>query len=170
MKFQKLFTRSSLIGVLVAAACAGDLSGGAGSTDTGGEVSTGGSGAESGMPGENIEQESARTRCETTGTIGADLRRLTAIEVQATLADIFPETADVWSGVAMGADPVGPLGFTNDSRLLLVGPQTAEEVFRTGGDIGTVLTSDGVIDLVLPCAAAADRLEMARNTRLFCSA
>jgi hypothetical protein len=101
--------------------------------------------------------ESPRTRCESTETIAADLRRLTALEFEATINDIFPEVAATWGGVSLGADPVGPLGFTNNSQKLVVGPQTAEEIYRTAGDLGEALTAEGVIQTLLPCAEFADR-------------
>lgn len=108
-------------------------------------------------PENELEDESRRTRCGETEIVQADLRRLTASEFQSTLEDVFPEILDLWAGVALGTDPTGPVGFSNDSRLLVVGPQTAEEIFRTGGDVATLITSEALLPSLLPCSGDADR-------------
>lgn len=89
-----------------------------------------------------------------TSKIGAPrLRRLTRSELIGTLNDVFPELQGSWTA-PLSADPISTHGFDNDSRLLVVGKQTADELDRTGELVGAALSGANLTTL-LPCAATA---------------
>lgn len=80
------------------------------------------------------------------------LRRLSREELQNTLSDVFPEVRGAWSG-SLSADPISEHGFDNDSRLLIVGKQTADELDRTAGAVGAAV-SGAQLATLLPCASS----------------
>lgn len=85
--------------------------------------------------------------------IGAPrLRRLSRLELQSTLADIFPELKGAWSS-SLSADPVSPHGFDNDGALLVVGKQTAAELDAAGDAVGAAV-SGAALTTLLPCASS----------------
>lgn len=94
-------------------------------------------------------------RCESSELAKAGLRRLTAGEFERSVRDIFPEIAPNWAGVAMGADPVGPSGFTTDSSSLLVGQQSAEEIYRTALEFSALVAAEENLSVILPCSTTA---------------
>jgi Protein of unknown function (DUF1588)/Protein of unknown function (DUF1592)/Protein of unknown function (DUF1595)/Protein of unknown function (DUF1587) len=83
------------------------------------------------------------------------LRRLSAVELESSLRDIFPEVSGAWPGVRMGPDPLSKLGFSNDAQSLQVGNQTAEELLKTAEDLATLLTQPATLGALLPCAASS---------------
>ncbi|WP_434041728.1 MULTISPECIES: DUF1592 domain-containing protein [Sorangium] len=97
------------------------------------------------IPGSSCEQ----------AQVGAPvLRRLTALELENSLRDIFPELgAAAWSGVRLGTDPTSELGFTNDAETLQVGAQTAKELLSTAEEVAGVVTAEAALAASLPCAA-----------------
>ena len=101
-----------------------------------------------------VKPAAVRGRCETSRVGPGLLRRLTRTELQATIQDVFPEIAADWRGTRLSADPASTLGFSNDSSALLVGVQTAGEILRTAEDVASLVTSEGVLPVVLPCASA----------------
>ncbi len=100
-------------------------------------------------------RETAGVRCETSELGPPQLRRLTQIEYQNTIADVFPEIAASWQGVRLGPDPTSPLGFTNDATVLVVSAQTAQEILDTAEEVATAVTAPATLPLLLPCAASA---------------
>lgn len=103
-----------------------------------------------------VKPAAIRGRCDTSRVGPGLLRRLTRTELQATIEDVFPEMAADWRGTRLSADPASTLGFSNDASALLVGVQTAGEVLRTAEDVASLMTSQGVLPMVLPCAAEGD--------------
>ncbi len=102
-----------------------------------------------------IEKVDRSTTCAESSLAKAGLRRLTAKEYQSTIQALFPEITEQWAGVAMGVDPVGYSGFTNDARNLLVGPQTVEEIYKTALSVATLVSSSDTLAKILPCAVDA---------------
>ncbi|MCY0989654.1 DUF1588 domain-containing protein [Nannocystis sp. ILAH1] len=92
-------------------------------------------------------------RCEQSRLGARVLRRLTQVELEHTLRDIFPEIEATWSGVQLGIDPASKHGFTNDAATLLVGDQTAAEWLATAEEVGDAVTAPAVLPVILPCAA-----------------
>ncbi|WAS95871.1 DUF1592 domain-containing protein [Nannocystis punicea] len=92
-------------------------------------------------------------RCEESRLGARVLRRLTQVELEHTLRDIFPEIEATWSGVQLGIDPASKHGFTNDAATLLVGDQTAGEWLATAEEVGDAVTAPDVLPVILPCAA-----------------
>ncbi|KYF66243.1 hypothetical protein BE11_22595 [Sorangium cellulosum] len=92
--------------------------------------------------------------CEQAQVGAPVLRRLTALELENSLRDIFPELgAAAWSGVRLGTDPTSELGFTNDAETLQVGVQTAKELLNTAEEVADVVTAEAALAASLPCAA-----------------
>ncbi|WP_437284902.1 DUF1592 domain-containing protein [Sorangium sp. So ce406] len=92
--------------------------------------------------------------CEQAQVGAPVLRRLTALELENSLRDIFPELgAAAWSGVRLGTDPTSELGFTNDAETLQVGAQTAKELLSTAEEVADVVTAEAALAASLPCAA-----------------
>ena len=138
---------------LIAACSAPDGKGSDGTDDDGG---TGGTGDDSGGDGDIMIDDVDRSEtCAESKDAFAGLRRLTAVEFEASVQGIFPEIAEKWAGVSMGDDRVGYSGFKNDSRSLLMGPQSAEEVYRTALDVASLITSADFVNQILPCSADA---------------
>jgi Protein of unknown function (DUF1588)/Protein of unknown function (DUF1592)/Protein of unknown function (DUF1595)/Protein of unknown function (DUF1587) len=81
------------------------------------------------------------------------LRRLSRDELTATLGDVFPEVKGMWTSV-LSADAISSHGFDNDSTLLIVGKQTADELNRTGDAIGKAI-SGAALSTLLPCSSAS---------------
>lgn len=81
------------------------------------------------------------------------LRRLTNIELENTLGDIFPGIKPGWRGVKLGVDPVSKMGFANDADVLKVGPQSAQEILDTAEEVAGLVTQSAQLSQALPCAA-----------------
>lgn len=81
------------------------------------------------------------------------LRRLSRAELSNTLNDVFPELQGEWTAL-LSADPISTHGFDNDSRLLLVGKQTADELDRTATSLAAAV-SGAKLATLLPCAATS---------------
>ncbi|WP_437991741.1 DUF1592 domain-containing protein [Sorangium sp. So ce145] len=93
--------------------------------------------------------------CEQAQVGAPVLRRLSALELENSLRDVFPELgAAAWSGVRLGTDPTSELGFTNDAQALQVGAQTAKELLSTAEEVADIVTADAALAASLPCAAA----------------
>src|SRR5690606_32993428 len=107
-------------------------------------------------PGGQLKASQVMNRCETSRIGPALLRRLTRGELQATVEDVFPEIRGEWRGTRLSADPASVLGFSNDAAALLVGSQTASELLRTAEDVATLVTREGTLSAVLPCASSGD--------------
>jgi hypothetical protein len=97
--------------------------------------------------------ENPSGRCEQSRLGARVLRRLTQVELEHTLRDIFPEIEATWPGVQLGIDPATKHGFTNDAATLMVADQTAAELLATAEDVGDAVTAPAVLATVLPCAA-----------------
>lgn len=101
------------------------------------------------------------------------LRRLTNVELENTLGDIFPTLKPSWQGVKLGVDPVSKSGFANDAAVLQVGQQTAQEILDTAEEVAGLLTQSAQLSQVLPCAATkpdrscADTFVTTYGRRLF---
>ncbi|WP_437670063.1 DUF1592 domain-containing protein [Sorangium sp. So ce131] len=91
--------------------------------------------------------------CEEARVGAPVLRRLSALELENSLRDIFPELGASWSGVRLGTDPTSTFGFTNDAGTLQVGAQTAKELLGTAEDVADIVTADAALAASLPCAA-----------------
>lgn len=118
----------------------------------GGSGNGGGTGTTSTNP---LDRDAIGNRCEQTQLAPPQLRRLTAPELDRTLRDVFPPLASGWAGVRLGADPTSTLGFSNDARMLVVAPQTAQELLDTAQEVATALTSGATLGTLVPCAAEA---------------
>jgi uncharacterized protein (DUF4415 family) len=116
--------------------------------------------------------EQARQVCAESVTGPQLLRRLTAVEIDATLKDIFPEAGRGWT-TRMSVDIGSKLGFSNDASTLVVGGSTANELLKTAQDLGDLIIADTVLPQVLPCAAdsadaaCATDFVQTRGLRLF---
>ncbi|HVJ21437.1 MAG TPA: DUF1588 domain-containing protein, partial [Polyangiaceae bacterium] len=99
-------------------------------------------------------RETAGVRCETSDVGPPQLRRLTQLEYQNTISDVFPEIAASWQGVRLGPDPTSPLGFTNDASVLVVSAQTAQEILDTAEDVAEAVTAAATLPSLLPCASS----------------
>ncbi|MCH2109285.1 MAG: DUF1588 domain-containing protein, partial [Polyangiaceae bacterium] len=130
------------------------LSDGSDSTNEGAENSN--DSGEEGSPGNDEERINLSLRCSDSNEAPAALRRLTSKEYVHSILDIFPEIQGEWEGRQLGVDPVGISGFTTDARTLLVGPQRAEEIFKSALEVATLLTNDDHFREILPCADNAD--------------
>jgi hypothetical protein len=83
--------------------------------------------------------------------IGAPrLRRLSRDELINTLNDVFPAAQGNWTP-ALSADGVSAHGFDNDSSLLMVGKQTADELDRSADALAAAITGAPLAAL-LPCS------------------
>jgi len=91
--------------------------------------------------------------CEAAGEPA--LRRLTAVELQNTIEDVFPEISASWSEVRLGPDPVSEAGFTNDGEMLSVNSQTAQGWLDTAEQVADAVTQSDVLPVLLPCSTAA---------------
>lgn len=86
------------------------------------------------------------------------LRRLTNVELENTLGDIFPGIKPSWQGVKLGVDPVSTTGFANDAAVLQVSQQTAQEILDTAEEVAGLVTQSAQLAQVLPCSTSgADR-------------
>ena len=81
------------------------------------------------------------------------LRRLSRDELLNTLADVFPDAQGLWLPT-LSADAVSKHGFDNDSTLLIVGKQTADELDRTADAVAAAV-SGAALGTLLPCSQAA---------------
>jgi hypothetical protein len=97
--------------------------------------------------------EGAAQRCETSRLAPPFLRRLTRLELENTLRDVFPSLGASWSGVDLGPDPLSPLGFANDALTLQVDGETARELLNTAKDVASLVTDAAHLPGVLACAA-----------------
>ena len=121
-----------------------DMPGGGSGTGGGGPIIT-----------NPLDRDAIGDRCAETQLAPPQLRRLTAPELDRTLRDLFPPLAGGWAGVRLGADPTSTLGFSNDARMLVVAPQTAQELLDTAQEVATELTSGATLGTLVPCAAEA---------------
>ena len=86
------------------------------------------------------------------------LRRLTNLELENTLGDLFPGIKASWQGVKLGVDPVSTTGFANDAAVLQVSQQTAQEILDTAEEVAGLVTQSAQLGQVLPCSkSGADR-------------
>ncbi len=133
---------AGLLGALALVAC------GAVSGDDKQHSSTGGnSGMGGGGPGPDPASVCGESK------VGAPrLRRLSRDELTNTLADVFPEVKGAWSA-SFSADAISTHGFDNESTLLVVGKQLADELDRAGDAVG-VAVSGGPLATLLPCSAS----------------
>lgn len=166
---------ASLLGLVVGCSATPDAKNGphgkAGETGN----PSGGSGGVAGGPGTStLGRDAVAQRCATSQLASPQLRRLTGPELERTLRDAFPALGASWSGVRLGADPVSPLGFSNDARTLVVASQTAQELLGTAEDVATALTAPAVLAGLQPCAAeaapgraCADQVLQSVGSRLF---
>ncbi len=166
---------TALCSLLTALGCSASIDadgphGQGGSPAGGGTGSVGGDGPNTSTLG----RDAVAARCDTSQLAPPQLRRLTATELDRTLRDVFPSLGAAWSGVRLGADPVSPLGFSNDARTLVVASQTAQELLGTAEDVATALTTGSALGVVVPCAAeaaparaCADKLVQTVGARLF---
>lgn len=133
---------------LLLAACGGTGADKPSTSNPGGNPGSAGSGAGGG--GMSGPQPSAV--CGTSQVGAPRLRRLSRDELLNTFADVFPEVKDAWMA-SLSADPISTSGFDNDSTLLVVGNQTADELDRAGDAIGAAV-SGAALGTLLPCSAA----------------
>jgi hypothetical protein len=139
---------------LLSLGCQADIDG-TGEPD-GPEIPNGGSGGGAGTGGtDTLDRDAIGSRCEETQLAPPQLRRLTAPELDRTLRDVLPPLASGWQGVRLGADPASSLGFSNDARMLVVAPQTAQDLLGTAEDVATLLSSAATLGSLVPCAAEA---------------
>ena len=166
---------AALCSVLAAtAACSASIGDGTDDPDGPGNNGNAGSSSVAGGPSTStLGRDAVAERCETSQLAPPQLRRLTAKELERTLRDVFPSLSSDWA-VRLGADPVSPLGFSNDARTLVVGPQTAQELLGTAEDVAESVIAGGALATLAPCAAeaapgraCADELVRSLGARLF---
>jgi len=148
---------TALGGMLVMLGCSASIDG-ASPHDKNGDPNHPGGGSAGSGTGPNtttLGRDAVAERCETTQLAPPQLRRLTAVELEHTLRDVFPSLASGWSGVRLGADPVSPLGFSNDAHTLVVASQTAQELLATADDVATNATAPGALAALAACAGEA---------------
>lgn len=143
------------IGVALGACEAGDpvdVDGGPNGSggSTGGSGGSGGSGGVDTCPSGDCDPAAA---CEASEAGSALLRRLTARELNAALADVFPEAAGAWTS-AMSSDPISHFGFDNEASRLVVSKQTARDVDATAAAVGAAVSGPALAAL-LPCSTDA---------------
>ncbi len=170
MKTRSMNTRSLIalvalaFGVSTVACSAGGREEGEGQENppgTGGSGSggsgTGGSGSGPALStGDELKVSQARARCDESQTAAPQLKRLTRIEYENTLRDVFPGAIDGTWASKMTPDQASKLGFTNNGALLTVAQQTAEQILDTAEDLADLVLGDAVIGTTVPCAATAD--------------
>lgn len=91
------------------------------------------------------------------------LRRLTNLELENTIGDIFPAIKTAWRGVKLGVDPVSHAGFANDASVLQVNQQTAQEILDTAEDVATLATTSPALETILPCAKTTPNRDCAAS-------
>ncbi len=161
-------------GLLLALGCSAQ--GGDGGIDApsgqAGTSSTPPPGSAGGPSTAELGRDAVAARCETSQLAPPQLRRLTARELERTLRAVFPTLPTTWS-VRLGADPVSPLGFSNDARTLLVASQTAQELLGTAEDVADALVQGGLASLAACAAdagagqACAEQLAQSVGAKLF---
>ncbi len=133
---------AGLLSALTLVAC-----GGVSGNDEKHPSSGGTSGSGGGGPGQDPASVCGASK------VGAPrLRRLSRDELTNTLADVFPEVKGAWSA-SFSADAISTHGFDNDSTLLVVGKQLADELDRAGDTVG-VAVSGAPLATLLPCSAS----------------
>lgn len=162
--------------LLLAVGCQANISGDSKQNPATDPMSSGGgSPGAAGSPNTTTQgRDAVASRCESTQLAPPQLRRLTSGELERTLRDVFPSLQTGWSGVRVGADPVSPLGFSNDARTLVVASQTAQELLATAEDVAGNLTMGSGLAALVPCAgeaapgrACADQIVQSVGARLF---
>lgn len=91
------------------------------------------------------------------------LRRLTNIELENSIGDIFPAIKSTWRGVKLGVDPISHAGFANDAAVLQVNQQTAQEILDTAEEVATLLTSSPTLETILPCTKTTPNRDCAAS-------
>jgi hypothetical protein len=157
----------------VTAGCNASIDGSGDPDGPGNHGNAGSSGVAGGPSTSTLGRDAVAERCEASQLAPPQLRRLTAKELERTLRDVFPSLGSDWA-VRLGADPVSPLGFSNDARTLVVGPQTAQELLGTAEDVAESVIAGGGLATLAPCAAeaapgraCADQLVQTLGARLF---
>lgn len=84
------------------------------------------------------------------------LRRLTRIELENSLRDIFPEVGAEWGGVELSQDPVSSLGFSTDAKVLVVNGPTFKNMLETAEELADLVTAPDTLSTLLPCASSGD--------------
>jgi Protein of unknown function (DUF1588)/Protein of unknown function (DUF1592)/Protein of unknown function (DUF1595)/Protein of unknown function (DUF1587) len=126
--------------------------GSGGPNGTGGNANGDGDGNSSGS-GSGVTKPIPSVVCGASKVGAPRLRRLSRDELAATLGDVFPEVKDKWTS-SLSADAISGHGFDNDSALLVVGKQTADQLHRTGDAIGKAVAGSGLSTL-LPCSSSS---------------
>lgn len=128
-----------------------EQSGGSPGTRTGG---AGGGGSGSGGAGDGGSSAGGPPAavCGSSKLSAPMLRRLTAREMRSSLEDVFPEVSTQWSS-ELSPDSSSQFGFDNDARSLVVGKQTALELFDTASNVGSAVSA--ALASVLPCSTTA---------------
>ena len=165
---------AALCGAMLAmAGCNASIDGSDHPDDPGNTGNAGSSGVAGGPSTSTLGRDAVAERCTTSQLAPPQLRRLTAKELERTLRDVFPSLGSDYA-VRLGADPVSPLGFSNDARTLVVGPQTAQELLGTAEDVAESVIAGGGLATLAPCAAeaapgraCADQLVQSLGARLF---
>ncbi len=157
----KTLNKAGLLFACTLAASLGAFAGCAPQEERKGADSTdNGTGGQTNVPPGSTGSESlvsdTRARCETSNTAPAMLRRLTKLEIENTVKDVFPGNFDAAWLSRLSPDQASTLGFTNNSSLLLVGSQTLTEIIDTAEDVSAVVLGDDAIGTNVPCAADAN--------------
>jgi hypothetical protein len=159
--------KRSLVTLLAAvaglsSACNGDVAGtrhpNAGSGGAGGSMGTGTGtgGGGGGLIGPSTPKVSdVKARCAQSNVAPPMLRRLTRAELENSILDVFPQIASTYGGVKLGPDPLSSLKFTNDASVLVVGGETAKEIFKTAKEVAELVTGSAVLPTVLPCSTGS---------------
>ncbi len=145
-----------VLGSTAAGCYAGSSSADSGGSGTDGDEGTGPGDSDGGSDGgdddDGDDGGEPGARCESSRVGPPLLRRLTQHEFDATVRALFPEIDGVFGGVALGADTVSSLGFGNDAGVLVVSEQAAREILDTAEDVAALVTAEGTLSTVLPCA------------------
>jgi hypothetical protein len=140
--------------LLAAAGCRGEIEGGGGDKAGGPPpqpTKPAPAAAVPAAPSSTQTAEGASQRCEASKPGPPLLRRLTRLQFERSLRDIFPEVAGEWQGLAL-ADTSSRLGFSNDASVLVVGAQAAEELLKSAEQLATLVSEPAQLERSLPCA------------------
>ncbi len=116
-----------------------------------GVVEDGAAGPRGSRPGPTPAPTPPPSLCTEQGA-PARLRRLAAVELEATLREVFALDAALWAGPALPPDPASADGFNNDASRLRVTEGWAARLGEAARGVADVVAAPPTLSRVLPCA------------------
>jgi hypothetical protein len=106
-------------------------------------------------PAPGVKPPGSSARCDTEVVTTRVLRRLTNVELEATIRAAFGLDEAGWKGPSFVPDPASGDGFTNNTDRLGVGDEYAKRLMEAGKDVADQVTSAAQLVRILPCSATA---------------